>query len=162
MQALFSYSGKSRQALSHQKMTETCMLLFNCRRHLPLRHLLDVMQRLMKVMLPTPGVAHYAALSGLNVVTNASNSNNGTIYCQLSPWDKRNKTSERVPGIINVMQKRIADAGIKDANVEVIQPSPLPGVGSTVGFSMQIEQRSTNDNLQAFEKVVNNFIIRSQ
>jgi len=118
----------------------------------------DVMQRLMKVIATTPGVAHYAALSGLNVVTNASNSNNGTIYCQLSPWDKRSNTNERVPGIIGVMQQRIADAGIKDANVEVIQPSPLPGVGSTAGFSLQIEQRSTNDNLQAFEKVVNNFI----
>ena len=40
----------------------------------------------MKVVGSTPGVAHYAALSGLNVVTNASNSNNGTIYCQLAPW----------------------------------------------------------------------------
>jgi hydrophobic/amphiphilic exporter-1 (mainly G- bacteria), HAE1 family len=118
----------------------------------------DVMERLMKVISTTPGVAHYAALSGLNVVTNASNSNNGTIYCQLSPWDTRNKNSERVPGIINVMQQRIADAGIKDANVEVIQPSPLPGVGSTIGFSAQIEQRSSSDNLQAFEKVVDRFI----
>lgn len=118
----------------------------------------DVMTRLMKVVSTTPGVAHYAALSGLNVVTNASNSNNGTIYCQLSPWDTRKKTSEQVPGIINVIQQRITDAGIKGANVEVIQPSPLPGVGSTVGFSVQIEQRSTTDNLQAFEKVVNKFI----
>jgi hydrophobic/amphiphilic exporter-1 (mainly G- bacteria), HAE1 family len=118
----------------------------------------DVMSKLMKVVGSTPGVAHYAALSGLNVLTNASNSNNGTIYCQLSPWDQRSKSSEQVPGIINVLQKRIRDAGINDANVEVIQPSPLPGVGTTIGFSMQIEQRSTNDNLQQFEKVVNNFI----
>ncbi len=44
----------------------------------------DVMSRLMQVVSSTPGVAHYAALSGLNVLTNASNSNNGTIYCQLS------------------------------------------------------------------------------
>ncbi len=116
------------------------------------------MKRLMKVIASTPGVAHYAALSGLNVVTNASNSNNGTIYCQLSPWDKRRNNSERVPGIIGIIQKRITDAGIKDANVEVIQPSPLPGVGSTIGFSVQIEQRSSTDNLQAFEKVVNNFV----
>jgi len=122
----------------------------------------DVMSRLMKVVSTTPGVAHYAALSGLNVVTNASNSNDGTIYCQLSPWDKRGKTSEQVPGIIQVMQQRIVDAGIKNANVEVIQPSPLPGVGSTVGFSLQIEQRSTTDNLQAFEKVVNNFITEAE
>ena len=118
----------------------------------------DLMQRLMKVVGSTPGVAHYAALSGLNVVTNASNSNNGTIYCQLAPWDERGKSSEQVPNIIGVMQKRIRDAGIKNADVEVIQPSPLPGVGSTVGFSIQVEQRSTSDNLQDFEKVVDKFV----
>ncbi|WP_158800473.1 efflux RND transporter permease subunit [Pedobacter sp. L105] len=118
----------------------------------------DVMKRLMKVIGSTPGVGHYAALSGLNVVTNASNSNNGTIYCQLKPWDERSKSSEQVPELVGVLKKRIEDAGIKDANVEVIQPSPLPGVGSTVGFSMQIEQRNTTDNLQDFEKVVNKFI----
>ena len=118
----------------------------------------EVMSKLMQVVGTTPGVAHYAALSGLNVVTNASNSNNGTIYCQLAPWDERSKSSEKVPNIINVIQKRIQDAGIKDANVEVIQPSPLPGVGTTVGFSMQIEQRSTSDNLQDFEKVVDKFV----
>ena len=119
---------------------------------------IGVMNQLMKVIASTPGVAHYAALSGLNVVTNASNSNNGTIYCQLKPWEERSTSDEQVPGIIHVMEQRIRDAGIKNANVEVIQPSPLPGVGSTVGFSMQIEQRSTNDNLQQFESVVNKFI----
>ncbi len=118
----------------------------------------EVMQKLMKVVGSTPGVAHYAALSGLNVVTNASNSNNGTIYCQLAPWDERGDANQQVPNIIGVMQKRIQDAGIKNADIQVIQPSPLPGVGSTVGFSMQIEQRSTNDNLQDFEKVVDNFV----
>ncbi len=118
----------------------------------------DVMSRLMKVIGETPGVGHYAALSGLNVVNNASNSNCGTIYLQLSPWEERSKTSEQVPGIIAELRKRIADGGINDANVEVVQPSPLPGVGATVGFNFQIEQRSTNDNLQAFEKVVNNFV----
>jgi HAE1 family hydrophobic/amphiphilic exporter-1 len=118
----------------------------------------NVMSRLMKVVASTPGVAHYAALSGLNVITNASNSNNGTIYVQLKPWDQRGSSKQQVPGIIKVMQDSIAAAGIKNANIEVIQPSPLPGVGSTIGFSIQIEQRSTNDNLQAFEKVVNNFV----
>ncbi|WP_447640251.1 MULTISPECIES: efflux RND transporter permease subunit [Chitinophagaceae] len=118
----------------------------------------DVMQRLMKVIGETPGVGHYAALSGLNVVNNASNSNCGTIYLQLSPWEERTKSSEQVPGIISELRKRISDAGINDANVEVVQPSPLPGVGATVGFNFQIEQRSTNDDLQAFETVVDNFV----
>src|SRR5450432_3086032 len=118
----------------------------------------DVMNRLMKVVTSTPGVAHYAALSGLNVVNNATNSNAGTIYVQLKPWDERSGTDQRVPGIIDVMQKRIEDAGIKNANAEVIQPSPIPGIGETVGFSLQIEQRSTSDNLQAFERTVKKFI----
>lgn len=118
----------------------------------------DIMSKLMKVIAGTPGVGHYAALSGLNVVTNAKNSNNGTIYVQLKPWDERSSDDQKVPGIIKVLQKRIADAGVTNASVQVIQPSPLPGVGSTVGFSMQIEQRSTNDNLQDFERVVNRFV----
>jgi HAE1 family hydrophobic/amphiphilic exporter-1 len=118
----------------------------------------EIMSKLMKVVASTPGVGHYAALSGLNVVTNATNSNNGTIYVQLKPWDERSGEDQKVPGIIKVMQKRIEDAGVTNASVEVIQPSPLPGVGSTVGFSMQIEQRSTNDNLQDFERVVNRFV----
>ena len=118
----------------------------------------ELMSKLMKVVGSTPGVGHYAALSGLNVVTNASNSNNGTIFCQLKPWDERHKSEEQVPGIIDVLRKRIAEAGLKNANIEVIQPSPMPGVGATAGFSLQIEQRNTGDNLQDFEKVVNRFI----
>ncbi len=117
-----------------------------------------VMQRLMKVIAETPGVGHYAALSGLNVVTNATNSNCGTIYCQLKPWDERGKNSERVPGIVGEMQKRIAETGIKNANVQVIQPSPIPGVGATVGFNFQIEQRNTTDDVHAFEDVVKKFV----
>jgi multidrug efflux pump len=118
----------------------------------------ETMSRLMKVVAATPGVGHYAALSGLNVINNATNSNCGTIYVQLKPWDDRSDKDQQVPGIIKVMQQRIADAGIKNANVEVIQPSPIPGVGATVGFNFQIEQRTTNDDVHAFEKVVNNFI----
>jgi HAE1 family hydrophobic/amphiphilic exporter-1 len=117
-----------------------------------------VMNKLMKVVASTPGVAHYAALSGLNVVNNATNSNCGTVYVQLKPWDERNTDKERVPGIIKEMQDRIKDAGIKNANVEVIQPSPIPGVGATVGFNFQIEQRNTGDDLHAFENVVKKFI----
>jgi len=117
-----------------------------------------VMTRLMSVVASTPGVGHYAALSGLNVVTNATNSNCGTVYCQLKPWDERSELSQQVPGIIRVMQQRILDTGLTNAAVQVIQPSPIPGVGSVVGFSFQLEQRNTNDDIHAFEKVVNRFV----
>ena len=67
------------------------------------------MSKLMKVVGSTPGVAHYAALSGLNVVTNASNSNNGTIYIQLKPWDERSSCfraeGRSYPDIVRVLVK---------------------------------------------------------
>ena len=117
-----------------------------------------VMEKLMSVVASTPGVGHYAALSGLNVVTNATNSNCGTIYIQLKPWDERSASAEQVPGIMRVLGDRIAAEGVNNANAQVIQPSPIPGVGSIVGFSFQIEQRNTNDDVHAFERVVNRFV----
>ena len=119
---------------------------------------LEVLNKIMKAVGETPGVAHYAALGGLNVVTFSSKSNGGTIFCQLKPWDERLKTEEQVPGIVDVLKKNIAAAGVKQANVVVIPPPPIPGLGQTAGFSIQIQQRQTTDNVQAFEKVVKDFV----
>ena len=119
---------------------------------------LEVLYRVMKAVGETPGVGHFAALGGLNVVTFSSKSNSGTIFCQLKPWDEREKPEEQVPGIIDVLKKRIAAAGVKQANVVVIPPPPIPGLGQTAGFSIQIEQRQTTDDVKVFEKVVRNFV----
>jgi len=119
---------------------------------------INVMDSLMKVVQNTPGVGHFAALGGLNVVTFSTKSNCGTIFCQLKPWDERGKPEEQVPGIIAVLQKRIAQAGLKQANFVVIPPPPIPGLGQTAGFSMQIEQKQTTDDVQAFERVVKKFV----
>ena len=119
---------------------------------------IEVITKLMKVVGETPGVAHYAALSGLNVSNGATKSNSGTIFCQLKPWIERSKKPQQVPGIIEVMMKRIHQAGIKNAKVVVMQPAPIPGIGQSAGFSFQVEQRNTNDDVHAFEKVVNKFV----
>jgi HAE1 family hydrophobic/amphiphilic exporter-1 len=118
----------------------------------------DVMSKLMKVVKSTPGVEHYAALAGFNVITGATKSNSGTIYIQLNPWDDRKTSNERIPNIINIMRERIDSANIKNANIVVIPPAPIPGIGQTAGFSFQIEQRNTNDDVHQFEQVVNNFV----
>ena len=119
---------------------------------------IQLITKLMKVIGETPGVAHYAALSGLNISTGAIKSNSGTIFCQLKPWSQRSESTQQVPKIIEVINKRIAMAGIKNAKVVVIQPAPIPGIGQSAGFSFQIEQRNTNDNIHDFEKVVNKFV----
>ena len=123
---------------------------------------LEVMEKLMKTIGETPGVGHFAALGGLNVITFSTKSNSGSIFCQLKPWDERKNEDEQVPNIIGVLQKRIAQSGVKGANVVVISPPPIPGLGQTAGFSMQIQQRETPDDVRTFEKVVRNFVSEAQ
>jgi HAE1 family hydrophobic/amphiphilic exporter-1 len=118
----------------------------------------ELINKLMKVVGETPGVGHYAAISGLNISNGAAKSNSGTIFCQLKPWSEREDPKQQVPGIIDVMLKRIAKADLKNAKVVVMQPAPIPGIGQSAGFTFQIEQRNTNDDVHAFEKVVKKFV----
>jgi HAE1 family hydrophobic/amphiphilic exporter-1 len=118
----------------------------------------DLMTRLMKVVGSTPGVLHFAAFSGFNILNGGATSNSGTIFCTLNPWDQRKAAGEKIPGILNVMKQRVAAAGIKNANVVVIPPAPIPGVGQAAGFSMQIQQGNTSDDIHAFETVVKKFV----
>jgi len=76
----------------------------------------------------------------------------------LKPWEQRQFRNNKIPGILNVIKKRVAEAGIKNANVVVIPPPPISGIGQAAGFSMQIEQGNTSDDVFAFEKVVKKFI----
>ena len=118
----------------------------------------ELMTKLMKIVGETPGVNHYSALSGLNILNSGTNSNNGTVFCMLKPWAERNEPEQQIPGIIAVMKKRIAEAGIKNANVVVIPPPPIRGIGQAAGFSMQIQQGSTTDDVHQFETVVKKFV----
>lgn len=117
-----------------------------------------VMNQLMKIVGSTPGVNHFAALSGLNILNGGTNSNNGTIFVMLKPWDERKTASTRIPGLLNVIKARIAKAGIKNASIVVIPPPPIRGIGQAAGFSMQIEQGNTTDDVHKFEAEVKKFV----
>lgn len=118
----------------------------------------EFINKLMTIVGNTPGVAHYAALSGFNVSNGAAKSNSGTMFCQLKPWDERTKPSEQMPGIITEIYKRIAQANLKNGKVVVMQPAPIPGIGISAGFTFMIEQRSTTDDVHQFENVVKKFV----
>ncbi len=114
--------------------------------------------KLMKVVKGTPGVDHFAALSGLNISNGAAKSNSGTIFCKLKPWAERTTINEQFPGIINEMYKRMKQAGLKEGKVVVMQPAAIPGIGIADGFTFIIEQRGTNDDVHQFETVVRKFV----
>jgi HAE1 family hydrophobic/amphiphilic exporter-1 len=118
----------------------------------------NVITKLMHIIDSVPGIQSYSALSGLNVLNSGTTSNSGTIFVMLRPWEQRKTPDQQLPGIINVIKKRVEQAGIKNANVVVIPPPPIRGIGQAAGFSMQIEQGSTTDDVHAFEGVVKKFV----
>jgi HAE1 family hydrophobic/amphiphilic exporter-1 len=117
---------------------------------------LQALNSMMSILQQTPGIAHYAALGGLNVVTFATKSNSGTIFVQLKPWDERTDKSLQLTSLIATLQRKLSS--IKDANVVVISPPAIPGLGQTGGFSFQLEQRESTDSVKQFESVVKAFV----
>ncbi len=118
---------------------------------------IDILKRMMTILEKTPGVAHFAAISGLNVVNFATKSNSGTIFVQLKPWDQRTSKDLQLSSIITTLQRKFAS--IRSANVFVISPPAIPGLGQTGGFSFELEQHESTDNIQQFANVVHSFVI---
>ena len=117
---------------------------------------LEVLDSVMSILKQTPGIAHYAGLGGLNVVTFASKSNSGTVFTQLKPWEERKDKSLQLNSLIASLQKKFAS--IKGANIIVISPPAIPGLGQTGGFTFELEQKESTDDIKQFEKVVQNFV----
>ena len=117
----------------------------------------DVLERMMEILKQTPGVAHFAAISGINVVNFASKSNSGTVFIQLTPWDERSDKKLQLNSLMATLQRKFSV--IKSANVFVISPPAIPGLGRTGGFSFELEQQESTDNIEQFENIVNSFIM---
>jgi hydrophobic/amphiphilic exporter-1 (mainly G- bacteria), HAE1 family len=116
----------------------------------------DVLKKIMDVLGDTKGVDHYSAISGLNVVSGATKTNSGTVFCQLKHWDERKNKSEQIFALISQLQTKFA--AIKEANIIVIAPPAIPGLGATGGFTFELQQRESNDDIKTFERNVNAFM----
>jgi len=118
---------------------------------------IETMDKIMKILNNTPGIDHFAAISGLNVIDFSSKSNSGTIFTQLKPWDERTSKALQLNALIGTLRRKFAS--IENANIVVIPPPAIPGLGQTGGFTFEIEQQESTNNIQQFADVVRNFVI---
>ncbi|WAC13196.1 efflux RND transporter permease subunit [Dyadobacter pollutisoli] len=112
----------------------------------------DIMKRVSSI----PEVRVVGGLAGLNVVSFSNKSNVGTMFVSLHPWANRKGAEHHVQAVIKEIQKRTAD--IKEARVLAIAPPAIPGLGATSGFTFQLQQSTSTDNIQQFETVTRNFL----
>ncbi len=108
-----------------------------------------------KIMADIPAVKSYTAIGGLNAINFSFKSNSGTIFLQLKPWSERKDAEQQLQGVMATLNQRFAS--LKEANIRVVSPPAIPGLGQSGGFSFMLEQRSAGD-IRELEQVMGQFL----
>ncbi|MEI9943157.1 MAG: multidrug efflux RND transporter permease subunit [Chitinophagaceae bacterium] len=114
----------------------------------------EIMGRVSKL----PEIKVVGGLAGLNIVSFSSKANVGTMFVNLKSWDERKGEEHSVKSIIAKIRAITAD--IKEARVLPISPPAIPGLGATSGFTFELQQRGSTDNIQKFEQVARDFLAK--
>lgn len=114
----------------------------------------EVMGRIMKM----PEVKVVGGIAGLNIISFSNKSNVGTIFVNLKSWDERKGDEHAVPALIAKVRQMTAD--IKEARILAIAPPAIPGLGATSGFTFELQQTTSQDDIRQFEKVARDFLGR--
>jgi len=116
----------------------------------------NLMKSIMKRLESIPTVRTVGGLAGFNIISFSNKSNVGTLFVMLKPWDDRQGKANHVQSVIGAVQKATSD--IKEARILAIAPPAIPGLGQTAGFTFELQQTTSTDNVQQFERVARTFL----
>jgi HAE1 family hydrophobic/amphiphilic exporter-1 len=115
-----------------------------------------MLKEIQSRLLSIPEVKVVGGIAGLNIISFSNKSNVGTIFVALKPWDERKGNEHNVQSVIAQIRKKTAD--IKEARILAISPPAIPGLGQTSGFTFELQQTTSTDSIQEFEKVARTFL----
>ena len=113
----------------------------------------QVTRRALKLVEGTPGVIGAGANTGVDTTSGTTASNASQMYVVLGPYADREKHHESMDAISASLTKRFAS--ITDADLRVITPPPVRGIGSAGGFKMVVEDKAGR-GYRALEQATNN------
>ncbi len=99
----------------------------------------EVIRKAEKIVLSTPGFAHTAAFAGFSGATRTNAPDAGAIFATEKPFEERMKQGLTSSKLVSDLRAKLGQ--IEDANIFVIAPPTLRGIGTGGGFSMYIEDR---------------------
>ena len=99
----------------------------------------EVIQRAENIVLSTPGFAHTASFAGFSGATRTNAPDAGAVFAVESPFEERVPLGLTTAKLVSDLRARLGQ--IKEANIFVIAPPTLRGIGTGGGFSMYIEDR---------------------
>src|ERR1700723_2444546 len=114
-----------------------------------------VLREVNDIILKTPGVEHTSPIAGFDATTSTNAPNAATDFLALPSLYGRHIKGVNAATMLAEVRKRLSV--IKDANVLVIQPPPVQGLGSAGGFKLMLEDRN-NLGPQALADATNRLV----
>ncbi len=102
-----------------------------------------------------PGVAHVLEVSGYSIIDSIKQPNCGFVIVILEPWGKRTTPKTSLEAIMTRLRKEVAV--IPNALTMVVNAAPIPGLGSTGGFTFEIQDLN-GQGVKPLAKVAKNFV----
>lgn len=100
----------------------------------------QVAAKVEKLLASIPEVQSYTVVNGFGILTSSYATNTATVFVSLKPWDEREKTAAMIIKKANHLFMK----NITEATVVAVGPPPIPGLGSSGGFTMELQDRGGN------------------
>jgi len=99
-----------------------------------------VLKKVEEILGKTEGIESFQTIGGYGAVTNTYQSNYGSMFARLHPWEERHEEALKVKGIMATLQRQFA--AIPDAIIFPFNIPTLAGFGASSGFNFLIQDRS--------------------
>ena len=97
----------------------------------------DVCQKVNAILDTYPEVKSYIQIAGFSVMAGGAQTNGGTYFVVLKPWAERKGKEHTVFSIVDRFNEDVY--GIQEAEIYAMVPPAIPGLGTTGGLQMQLE-----------------------
>src|SRR5215469_15356184 len=125
-----------------------------------LERTLQTLDKVFEIARKTPGVARVVNIAGVSALDNSATlSSAGVSYIILKDWSERGK-GEDLMSLFNNLNAALG--AIPEADILVMPPPPIQGVGNDAGFTMQVELRDGSFDMAKLQSVTNAIVANAK
>jgi HAE1 family hydrophobic/amphiphilic exporter-1 len=119
-----------------------------------------VLEKVFDATHNTPGVAQVITIAGVSPLDNSATlASSGVAYIVLKDWSERGK-GEDLPSLFKGLNAALS--AIEEADILVMPPPPIQGVGNAAGFNLQVELRDGSFDLAKLQSVTNTIVANAK
>jgi hydrophobic/amphiphilic exporter-1 (mainly G- bacteria), HAE1 family len=119
-----------------------------------------VLDQVSEIAGKTPGVEQVISIAGISALDNSSSlANAGVAYLILKEWSERGPGQDLRSLFVGLNEKMSA---IQEAQILVIPPPPIQGIGNAAGFAMQVQLRDGNSDFGKLQAITSAIVANAQ